>query len=142
MLNGVGDQFVHDECERNCQVGADDKWIGIDDKRPSPIGTARCSRNLLTKINEVTVKRHGSNIVIFVKLLVNGGDGRDARSSVVELTCCGPRCLSLQIQKAGHNLQAVLNAVIDLFQQKVFLPSTFLKCAFCLFELLSFVEIA
>jgi len=33
MLNGVRDQFVHDECERNCQVSGDGKRIGIDDSR-------------------------------------------------------------------------------------------------------------
>jgi hypothetical protein len=27
---------------------------------------------------------------MIVKPLVNGGDGRDARSGAVELTCCGP----------------------------------------------------
>ena len=54
----------------------------------------------LTKINEVTVERHRSNVVIFVKLLVNGGDGRDARGSVMKLTCRGPCCTRLQMQDA------------------------------------------
>jgi hypothetical protein len=33
----------------------------------------------------------------------------------------------LQMQEARDNLQAVLDAVIDLFQQQVFLPPTLLK---------------
>ena len=33
----------------------------------------------LTKHNDETVKHYGSRIIVFVKLLVNGCDGRDAR---------------------------------------------------------------
>ena len=142
MLNGVGHKFVHDERERNGHVSADDERIGIDYKWPGPVGTARRGRNLLTKVGEVPVKHHRSDIIKFLKLLVNSGDGRDTGSSVVELTCCGARCSCLQMQKARHNLQAVFDAVIDLLHQQVFLPPAFLKRAFCLLELLSLVEIA
>jgi len=81
MLNGVRDQLIHDECKRHCHVSGDDERIGIDDKRPRPIRAARRSRNVPTEINKVTVQHHRSNIVILVKLLVNCGDGRDARSA-------------------------------------------------------------
>ncbi len=142
MLNCVGHQFVHDERERHCDVSCDDNWIGIYDKRPRSVGTARRGCNPLTKFNEETVERHCSDVVISVKLLMDSSDGSDAGSSVVKLTCCGPCCLSLQMQKAGHDLQAVLDAVVDLLHQQVFLPSNFLKCTFCLLELLSLVKIA
>jgi hypothetical protein len=59
QLGAPSDQFIHDECERNCHVSGDGKRIGIDDKRPCSIRTAGCNRNLLTKINNVTVKHHG-----------------------------------------------------------------------------------
>jgi hypothetical protein len=32
MLNGVGDQFVHDESERHPYVSVDDQRFGIDDE--------------------------------------------------------------------------------------------------------------
>ena len=101
-----------------------------------------CSRDRLTKVDEITIKNHCTDIVIFVKLLVNGGDGRNTGSSVVELACCGARCFRLQIQKARHNLQAVFHAVLDLLHQQVFLPTAFLKGTFCLLEFFSLVEIA
>ena len=100
MLDGVGDQFVHDECERDCYVRRNCERFRVDGNWPCPIGTARGRCNLLTKIDEVTVKQHCPNVVILVKLLVNGGDGRDTRSCVAEQTSCGPRCLGLQMQKA------------------------------------------
>ena len=98
MLNGVGNQFVHDECERHSHVGGDNEWVGIDDQRPRPIWAARCGCDCLTKINKVAVKRHCSNIAIPVKLLVDEGDSRDARRCIVELIRSGPRCFSLQVR--------------------------------------------
>ena len=97
MLNGIGDQFVHDESERHRHISAYDERIGFDYKRPGPIGTARCSRDRLTKVDEITIKNYGIDIVIFVQLFVNGGNGRDTGSSVVELACCGARCFRLQM---------------------------------------------
>src|SRR6202451_1931346 len=82
MLDGVGDQFVHDECERHCDVSADDEWIGIDHKRPGSIRAARYGCNLAAKIDEVPVEHHRSDVVIAVKLLVDSGDGGDARRGV------------------------------------------------------------
>ena len=102
MLNGVGNQFVHDECERHCHVSGDNERVGIDDKRPRPIWAARCGCNCLTKINKVTVKRHCSNIVILVKLLVDEGDSRDARRCIVELASSGARCFGLQVQETRN----------------------------------------
>src|SRR5580700_11477113 len=61
MLNGVGDQFVDDECERHCHVSADDERIGIDHKRPRSIRAARCSCDLPAKIDEVAVEHHRSD---------------------------------------------------------------------------------
>ena len=141
MLNGVGDQFVHDQRERGRHLSGDSERVGVDDKRPRSIGTARCGCDRLTKIDEVTINLHRSDIVIFVKLLVDDGDGLDARRCVVKLICCGARCFGLQMQETGHNLQVVLDAVIELFQQQVFLPSAFLKLTFCLLKLLAFVQI-
>jgi hypothetical protein len=31
MLNGVGHQFVHDECKRHRRISGNDERIGIDD---------------------------------------------------------------------------------------------------------------
>ena len=121
MLNGVDDEFVHDEFERHCNVGGYDERIGVDDERPRPIGTARCSCNPLTKVDEILVKRKCANVVMLVELFVNGGDGRDAGSGVVELTCCGPGCVCLQMKKPRHNLQAILDAMIDFPEQQIFL---------------------
>jgi hypothetical protein len=73
---------------------------------------------------------------------MNGGNGCDPGSRVMEVTCCGAGCFCLQMQKAGYDLQAVLDPVIDLLQQQVFLPSAFLKRMFCRLELLSLTEIA
>lgn len=58
MPDGIGDQLVYDERERHGYVGRDDNRMGIDDKRPRPIRAARCSRNLLTEIDEVAVERN------------------------------------------------------------------------------------
>src|SRR5580700_5251620 len=142
MLNGVSDQFVRDKCERHSYVSRDSDWIGINDKRPHLIRAARRSRYLFAKIIDVPVEYYGPNGVKFVKLLVNGGDGRDTRRSVIELTCCGTGCLCLQIKKARHNLQAVLNSVVDLLHQEVFLAPAFLKRSFCFLKFLPLVEIA
>jgi hypothetical protein len=117
MLNSIGDQFVHDESERHRDVSGNDERIGIDDNRPRSVQTARCGCNSLTK----------TNIIIFMKLFVNEGNCGDPSSRVVKLTCSGPCCFCLQMQEARDNLQAVLDAVIDLFQQQVFLPPTLLK---------------
>jgi hypothetical protein len=55
MLNGVGDQFVHDQGERGRHLSGDSERVGVDDKRPRSIGAARCGRDRLTKIAEVTI---------------------------------------------------------------------------------------
>ena len=55
--------------------------------------------NALAKLDQVTVKRDRANIVEVVKLLMNGGDGRDARRSVVELTCRGPDVLACRYRR-------------------------------------------
>ena len=80
-----------------------------------------------------------SDVVSLVKLLVHGGDGRNTGGGTVEVTCCSARCLGLHVQKARHDLQAVFDAVVDLLDQQVFLPSAFLKCALCLLEFLPLV---
>ena len=96
MLNGVGDQFVHDQRERGRHLSGDSERVGVDDERPRSIGAARCGCDRLTKIDEVTINLHRSDIVIFVKLLVDDGDGPDA-----PLRCqtdrCGA-CFGLQMQ--------------------------------------------
>jgi hypothetical protein len=38
----------------------------------------------LTKIDEVPIKRHCTNVVIFMELFVNEGDGRDPSGRVVK----------------------------------------------------------
>jgi hypothetical protein len=142
MLNGVRDQFVDDKAKRHREISTDDERVSVDCDRPGLIGAARCRCDFLAKVDEIPVKRDRSDVVRFMKLLMNGSYGRDARGGFVELTCSGPCCLGVHVQQARHNLQAVLDAVIDLLYQQVFLPSAFLKGTLCLFKLFSFVEFA
>ena len=99
VLNGVGDQFVHDQRERRRHLSGDSERVGVDDKRPRSIGAARCGCDRLTKIDEVTINLHRSNIVIFVKLLVDDGDGLDARRCVVKLIAAGPAVLACKCKR-------------------------------------------
>jgi hypothetical protein len=41
------------------------------------------------------------------------------------------RCFCLQMQKARHNLQAILDPVIDLLQQQILFSPALLKSTFC-----------
>ena len=90
MLNGVGDEFVHDETNGHRKIGADDERNGVDGQRPGVIRTARRRRNFPTEIDEIPVKRDSSDVVRFMKLLMNGGDSGYAGGSIVELTRGGP----------------------------------------------------
>jgi hypothetical protein len=40
MLNGIREQFVHDESEWHRNVVGYREWNGVNDKRATPIGTA------------------------------------------------------------------------------------------------------
>ena len=71
-------------------------------------------RDFPAKVDEISVKRHRSDVVRLMQLLMNGSYGRNARGGIVELTCSGPCGVGVHVQKARHNLQAVLDAVIDL----------------------------
>jgi hypothetical protein len=93
----------------------------------------------LAKVEQISVKRDRCDVVRLVKLSMNRCYGRHARGGIVELTCSGPRGVSMHVQQARHDLQAVLDAVIDLFDQQVLLPSAFFKGTLCLFKFCSFV---
>jgi len=115
--------------------GGDNERICIDDNRPRSVDTARCRCNRLRKIDEVPVKRHYTNIVVFMELFVNEGDGRDPSGRVVKFARGGTRCFCLQMQKARHNLQAILDPMIDLLQQQILLSPALLESTFCIFKI-------
>ena len=52
---------------------------------------------------QVPVKHHCSDVISLVKLVVHGGDSRDTGGGTVEVTCGGPRCRGLHVQKARHS---------------------------------------
>src|SRR5665213_2287637 len=95
----------------------------------------------MAKVGEVFIELHRSNVVRLMKLAVDGGDSGDTGGGILQLRLRCACCSGLQMQKARHDLQTVLDAMIDLLQQKVFLPVLQLERMFCIFEFLSLVEV-
>ena len=75
----------------------------------------------------ILVEHDRSDVIRFMKLLMNGGYRRNTRGGIVKVTCGGTCGLGLHGRRLDTICKTVFDAVIDLLYQQVFLPSGFLK---------------
>jgi hypothetical protein len=115
MLYDVRDELIDNQGERNGHVGRDDDAINRGrDPFWETVGTA----DLVAEILQKMIKLYRLNIVASVEARVDRGDCHDASSCVAHGVA--GRIFdkgNLEMKDTRDNLQAVLDAVIDLSEQ-------------------------
>src|SRR5215469_13532407 len=116
ILNGVCDEFVDDQSQRNSAIGVEPNSVcAVEMKFAVRAGDHRVCTHCL----QIRVKINVLNLRIICQALVcapNGGDttGRFGQLRA-ETLVIGGACL--QMEHAGHDLQTVLNSVADFCEQ-------------------------
>ena len=141
MLDDVGHQFVDDQSQGNSHVS---KHVHTFEIGFDAVCTTAGPTNLAAEVVQECIKPHDGCILARVQTLVHGRDSQDAGGCVTHRvgSPCPLNIGKLQLKNAGDDLQAVLNAVVDLFQQELLLRQLNLKCAFCLLKFTPLVQFA